>query len=1198
MGAELLNWVIHKTSAAFQRFRRITPPETTATRFVDLAPTAYAENAEVYFEALDFGTNNERVLNIALTGPYGSGKSSVIKTYLKRYSGVPLQLSLASFLQDDEPPGKVSKQEIERSILQQILYGVDAHKLPFSRFKRIKAPKRITIGTSLLVTLGLACAWYLFTRRDELKSGALFDPFEFSNWFNYLCILAVGALAWKTVHGIYTNSLGLSLKSISLKDVQIAPAATDQESILNRHLDEILYFFQSTNYDLVVIEDLDRFENPDIFVTLREINGLINANEGVKRRVRFLYALRDDIFANTDRTKFFEFIVPVIPVINHSNSIDKVLEQGQRIDLDARLNKQFVREVSRYLSDLRLIRNIFNEYVVYSTNLATDQDGLLDPNKLLAVLIYKNVLPHDFAALHRQEGVLSQVLAGYQQYISKVEVRIKNDISAIEAELQLGETQALRDQSELRKVYAMAIVERMPANHCVINIANSQIQLTQIAEGDNLEKLLAQRRVNVSALTRYGNPTAIDISDVEDTVDPNRSLEERKADLELKSARFRQKSEKRIKELTAQLSTIRTRRFNEVVRESADLIEQLFAGVGENQDLLKYLILEGHLDDTYYQYISLFHSGRLSPSDNSFLIKIRAYNNPSPDFPLDNVAEVVASMRPTDFGQAYVLNRFIIDYLFSDAAANATRIANVMRFISANFSASEEFFRSYYATGSRVPEFIETLVEKWPSFASVTLDEADGAPHAARILAHTSDRVLLASANTGPLKLFLSENAHQVLAEPVDIDIARFRSLSVEIVAVGTLAEFPKARSFVAQEGLYRLSIENIRHILGHVVRWPDMDALESQHLTTLRAANDAALLKRIAADFPAYVRDVLLALPTNTDEDVSAISSVLAREDVDYDARVEFLNRQTSKFPNLEDIPVAFHKLVMEGQHVEPTWSNCLHYIGSEAHDADILTSYLQEDEVVAALASQSIPDGDAAKPLRQFVIGNDAIDLGIYRSYVRMLPKPFKAFPSVNEARIKVLIEERRVVFAPTSFQELEDVDLQVLFLSMNFAAYEAGKAEYAIDDDFRAKLLRRVSEAQKLDVLADIEEEYVAGTPQVAAIVGPLLDRTPAAKMDHSVGFIKAVIVNSRDVNVQISLLNKLHPSLSVPDVREVLAHLPSPYQDIATFGKFPKIEDNERNRKLAQWLDDRNVISSFKRSLFGGEIRINTFKKEGS
>lgn len=266
-------------------------------KFIDLAPTAIPDNAEAYFEALDYATTNDAVLNIALTGPYGSGKSSVIRSFLKRYKKPALQLSLASFLPEGEVPGiRPKKQEIERSLLQQILYGVEARKLPFSRFKRIQTPRWFSPAISLFIAAGLVCAWYLVSKQSDVLSGSFFKPADLSNWLNLLTALVVGLFAWRMVHSIYTTSFGLSLKSISLKDVQIAPANTNEESILNRHLDEILYFFQSTKYDLVIIEDLDRFDNPDIFVTLREINGLINANEGMKRRVRFLYALRDDIF--------------------------------------------------------------------------------------------------------------------------------------------------------------------------------------------------------------------------------------------------------------------------------------------------------------------------------------------------------------------------------------------------------------------------------------------------------------------------------------------------------------------------------------------------------------------------------------------------------------------------------------------------------------------------------------------------------------------------------------------------------------------------------------------------------------------------------------------------------------------------------------------------------------------------------------
>lgn len=1159
--------------------------------FVDLGPTENVANAEIYFKAINFAINNDRVFNIALTGPYGSGKSSVIKSFLAQYPQKVLNLSLASFFPDGGKPTAIDTQEIERSILKQILYGVEADKLPFSRFSRIRRPKPSSIATSLLITVGLACAGYLISKAPDVLSGEFFDPLALSNWFNYLCAGVVSLSAWKVIHSVYTTSFGFALKSISLKDFQIATAAVTEESILNRHLDEILYFFQSTDYDLVVIEDLDRFEDPDIFVTLREINGLINANEGIKRQVRFLYALRDDIFANNDRTKFFEFIVPIVPVINHSNSIDKILEQGQRIDLESRLNRQFVREVSRYLADLRLIRNIFNEYVVYAANLRADNEGALDPNKLLAVLIYKNVIPKDFAALHRQEGALSQVLGRYDQYVSKIEGEIQAEISGIETDLEVGAAQTLRNESDLRKVYAMAIVARIPAGYHVLHTTIGDINLGDLPESDALEPIIAQKSISISG-NRLPQKT-IHFSDLEELVDPNRSFAQRKAALGQKTAKFRQSSEKRIRELKARLASLRNRRFNEVVRESADLIDEIFAEAGENREILKYLILEGHLDDTYYQYISLFHQGRLSPNDNNFLIRIRAYDNPRPDFPIDNTAEVIASMRDEDFGHHYVLNRFIVDHLLEHSAEHARRIADAADFISTHFRDCGEFFRIYYAKGAQIQTLIKVLSERWQDFTSVALDGADGASHAAQILAYTPDGTLK---NAHALKSFLSVKTPEVLAEGVDFDIGRLGALAVEIDDLERLADFPGALSFVAKEGLYRISIDNIGCILRRVVGLQKIENLEKRHFSTIKEANDSDLLERIRADFPAYVRDVLLMLEANTDEEVTAILEVLAHQDVDHDMRVEFLRRQTVIFPNFDDIPAAFHQIALVGQQIEFSWENCLAFMNSEEYDSDLLTTYLQDSKTVAALSRKSIPGDEAFVDLRRFIAANDALDLQIYQSYVQRLPRQFGYVPEVGAGKIKILIEEHKISFSPKTFGSLPNDELQLLFIAAHFPAYDAKKGDYSIDDEFRAKLLQtEITGAQKLNLIHDMDESFVVGSPSVAADIGPILGSSSIETIDFGVDFLKAVILSTRPIEVQITLFNKVNRALTVSDVREVLRGLPKPYQDIRTFGKSPKIVGSDVNRQLAFWLKQRNIISSFGDTFLSGEIKIHTFKK---
>lgn len=53
---------------------------------------------------------------------------------------------------------------------------------------------------------------------------------------------------------------------------------------------------------------------------MRELNTVINNYDNIKRKVVFVYAIKDDMFKDEDRTKFFDFIIPVIPYINATNS--------------------------------------------------------------------------------------------------------------------------------------------------------------------------------------------------------------------------------------------------------------------------------------------------------------------------------------------------------------------------------------------------------------------------------------------------------------------------------------------------------------------------------------------------------------------------------------------------------------------------------------------------------------------------------------------------------------------------------------------------------------------------------------------------------------------------------------------------------------------------------------------------------------
>ncbi|MBT2916439.1 ATP-binding protein, partial [Vibrio anguillarum] len=174
------------------------------------------DKAGTYSEALRFATNNSKISNIALTGPYGSGKSSIIQSFLKTYRRPVLHISLATFITEAETKAEtVDRQEIERRILQQMLYGADANKLPLSRFKRIQSPGVGSIFKSLYILLGMFALWYVFQQREGVISGTYFKPIAFENSVNLGFFVFATAFLWWILHHFYVASFGLSLKGIS-----------------------------------------------------------------------------------------------------------------------------------------------------------------------------------------------------------------------------------------------------------------------------------------------------------------------------------------------------------------------------------------------------------------------------------------------------------------------------------------------------------------------------------------------------------------------------------------------------------------------------------------------------------------------------------------------------------------------------------------------------------------------------------------------------------------------------------------------------------------------------------------------------------------------------------------------------------------------------------------------------------------------
>ena len=291
----------------------------------------------------------EKVKNIALAGPYGAGKSSIIDTYLKKHRITrrkALRVSMATFVENKTDkngnPKKISleQDEIELGILKQLFYKVNYKKIPQSRYRKLhKINWKRVWGYLVLIFFVFGIVEFIFfpdtfqmiIKKIEVAGGKFGLKGMVSNSiFLAFCveILAIIARTYRLVlFRFKVNEVKLPAETV-LKNSETAA-----ETVFNKNMDEIVYFFEETKYRIVFFEDLDRLEDPSIFIHLRELNTLLNNYDGIKRRIVFVYAIRDDIFTDTDRTKFFEFIIPVIPIINSTNSGEiflQKLEESER----------------------------------------------------------------------------------------------------------------------------------------------------------------------------------------------------------------------------------------------------------------------------------------------------------------------------------------------------------------------------------------------------------------------------------------------------------------------------------------------------------------------------------------------------------------------------------------------------------------------------------------------------------------------------------------------------------------------------------------------------------------------------------------------------------------------------------------------------------------------------------------------------
>lgn len=615
--------------------------------FEPLTPVIVTDGRSARYEReLLHALENSDVLNIALTGSYGAGKSSVLKTFFRNHPQFKhTYVSLATFSKpilgltpqpSGQPPDPDSAPEgpavivgehspesvdlvnrIEETIVQQLLYAVPAAKVPKTRLKRIAQDSNLSISMRTLgFTMLVVCALRLYVPKL-----ALIKTVSFEWLIKGLTVLpesaALAGVAIGAVYLLYAGLRFLSLFTIdglTLKGGKLE--ATHHGSVLHKNVDEIIYCFERSDINVVIIEDLDRFDIQDIFFRLREINFIIQRSPQVKRPVHFVYAIRDELFTVTDKTKFFDLIIPIIPVINSENSREKLVElmkarQVAGKPLDDGLNLKLIETVCYYIDEMRLIKNIVNEYDVYSNVLA--KDGLeLNPNKLFAMVAIRNLHPNAYADLVKRRGAIYGVIGGYSKWVKAETDSLETAAQALEAQRAAREDEVAFSVEHLRVSVWFEILKlgnKPAANHVRLD-GGPTFTLLEFVSDPVFAQVVACRSVQPMMISHW--------QDIGQAVLSKKALEKARYDERLE--RFQtsfDELDEQIEKSRSKVQQLKTAGFRQIVSMGyGSEVSTRLKGL----ELIVFLVHRGFFDTDYVDYLGYFYEGSLTQSDKNLIM--------------------------------------------------------------------------------------------------------------------------------------------------------------------------------------------------------------------------------------------------------------------------------------------------------------------------------------------------------------------------------------------------------------------------------------------------------------------------------------------------------------------------------------------------------------------------------------------------
>ncbi len=1055
--------------------------------YKDLAPIDNISNGKEYLKALHWAIRNKRIKNIALTGPYGSGKSSIINTYLKRHPFIKakhLRISMATFIESGvgENGGSVKipvePELIQEGILKQLFYKVNHRKIPQSRYRKLYKVSFWLIWL-ILILLVAAIGSFTFVFAPEqfdkvigliIDAGAKFALTSIPTLRIFNCVVlfatAVLALLWRQMYS------RLRINEVKVKNATITPDKKDSESIFNKNMDEIVYFFEETKYRVVFFEDLDRLDSSKIFVQLRELNTLLNNSDTIKRPIVFVYAVKDDIFTEEDRTKFFEFIIPVIPVINSTNSGEMMLElfkaNGSE-SLKHDITLDYILDVSPFISDMRVLQNIHNEFLLYKRTLRTGQGLELSDKMMLSLIIFKNLYPKDFVDLQMEGGIIKQAFTDKQNYISKKQTELQSDIDAYANVIASVNADTMNSTKELKVAMLSALVNwkgvvssvgrsYYGTDYTAQAILDDSFDWTQLCNGDNW---------NVNYRSWGGsNSTRNSVSNFTEICLLYYKRYQYLQTYEEKQLSSLQTEIEHKKQMKSELSSWPLQKLIDIEGD-----ELVFSNKVKANKLLVFMLRKGYIDEKYVSYVNYFKGSSITTDDMNYILGIKNHEAKPFDYAISKTSQVVQRLLPHEFAQREALNFTVLEYLLSSAECD-DKLSAMMKQLSDGSDLSWQFVDEFVMQTSHLPRFIQLLAMSWEQmWAHIYHDSV--LTYSRKIYYLTLlctnagiDTILKLNCKGKCISSFFEEHEdilQQLSSVESEIMVSIIPKLDISFSKLKIEGVDSDVLNCIFDNCLYEINPDMIHNVVAHK-NAALCSRLNKQNYTTIIALGYTPLIEYVHENLPFYIDNIVLN-GVNRNENINQIIDLIKRSVSDVkrcERIIQFEDFCLSDISQCCNDIYPKHKVELETIwnallcycKVEPTWENVDRYWCHFGLTAALTEFITMNADILVGKSSTCLDDA-----LRQEIIQSD-IRPPVFTKLLTHLHLADFGIPleNIHEVNVDAMIKSHYFSFSVDMYTELSESypALSETYILENKDAFLAEVSDVPLEKDVFERLV----------------------------------------------------------------------------------------------------------------------------------------------